>query len=289
MNILVTGSSGFIGSNLIHKLKNYNNLLTPSRNELDLFNSENVKYYLYKHKPECIVHLAANPNNKPDDNNPNLILSDNILGTHNLLYYAPPQCRFIFASTICVYGNSNTPPIESSLHNPTSSYGATKSACESLINVYTNQERIRGVSLRLCAVVGKGLTHGILYDFLRKIKEQKDYLEVFGNEPGSIKHFIHVDDVINAIIFMIDNPYITYPVNIVPDGLLSVKDIANLVIELTRSTKQIKWLGTQSVWRGDQNLLQASNQLMKNLGIYCVSSKSAMTKAIIENTNSYQI
>lgn len=283
--ILITGAHGFIGKHLTKVLTGVYTLYTPTRDEVDFDIESIVEAYMKNIKPDIIIHLAANPLNKPNDQQINAIIYDNVIGTHNLLYHAPEGCRFIFASSICVYGPTPIPPKEDALRRPTSLYGATKSACEDLINVYTHQGRIRGVSLRLCATVGTGLTHGILYDFIRKVKEPGDYLEVFGDEPGSIKPYLYINDAIDAILYMIVNPYITYPVNIVPEGLLSVKDIAEIVLRVNASDKKIKWLGSKSVWRGDEQLLQANNQLARSLGInFTCSSFLAMSNAIHINS-----
>jgi UDP-glucose 4-epimerase len=282
--VLITGGHGFMGRHLAEALAISHEVFTPTRKGVDLNVESIVKIYMKSVRPDVIIHLAANPNNKPNDSNINAIIHDNVLATHNLLYHAPEGCRFIFASSICVYGPTPLPPKEDAIRRPTSLYGATKSACEDLINVYTSQGRVRGVSLRLCATVGTRLTHGILYDFIRKVREPGDYLEVFGNTPGSVKPFLYISDAINSFVYMIDNPYITYPVNIVPQGLLSVKDIAEMLIRVYNSDKEIKWLGSGSVWRGDEQLLQANNELSESLKIgYSYSSEQAMYTAMLEN------
>lgn len=275
MKILITGGKGFIGQYLGVSLHNSSaEVIAPGREELDLTNSNQVAMWMGLHKPDVIVHLAACPTNKPDKNNPNKIIDDNILSTHNVCFHAPQGCRVIFASTISVYGKTTYPVHETDPKNPTTMYGVSKLCGEKIVSLYTQLGQINGVSLRFCAIVGSGMTHGMLHDWFKKIKLDTNELEVFGSRPGSIKPFLHIDDAVAALKFMIKNQYITYPVNICPDEMLSVEDVANILIESRHLPKKIKWLGDDVVWAGDVNVLQASNTLMKSIGIPCFNRTS---------------
>ena len=287
--ILITGGHGFMGKNLTkyfkRNLQEHIRVLTPSRDELDLIDSDAVAFYLGIYRPDVIIHLASNPNNKQDDQWPNAIIDDNIITTHNLCYHACFCPRFIFASTISVYGPTPYPVTENNPCNPGTMHGVTKLASEKIVELYTRQNKIKGISLRFCATVGPNMTHGMLFDFFRKVNLNSNDFEVFGNEPGSIKPFLHIDDAIKAINFMITNDYITFPVNILPNELLSAKQAANMVLNRFDSNKQIKWLGSNSIWAGDEQILQASNARMKEMGIKLLypNSFEAVYNAIKEH------
>lgn len=267
--MLITGAHGFIGTNLVNYIQRNViklDVLTPTREQLNLLDSAAVTLYLNTYKPDIIVHLASNPHNKPDIKNPNAILDDNILTTHNLCFNALNNCRFILASSISTYGPTPYPLSEIHTCNPSTMYGVTKLASEKIVELYTQQNKIRGVCLRFCATVGPNMTHGMLHDFFQKIKLDSTTFEVFGNEPGSIKPYLHIDDAIRAILFMILNDFITFPINVLPNELLSVKQIARMMLRYFKSNKTIEWLGSKSVWAGDIQVLQASNARIKELG-----------------------
>jgi len=290
MKILITGGSGFIGNRLRKRLPEHT-LLCPTRTDLRLCDATHVKTWMSQHQPECIIHLAADPNPKPDPEWPENIINNNVLITQLLCHYAPPDCRFIFASSVVVYGDTPYPFDEQQRCSPKTVYGATKLASEAIVNAYTQQQKIRGVSLRLCSTVGAGLTHGMLHDFIRKVQLDTKELEVFGDCPGSHKPAIYIKDVIKTIQFMIDNPYYTRPINVTSQGVVSVEWVAKTVMKMYDVHKPIKWLGSGSVWKGDDHLLQVSPSQLCNLGLNLksVDSNSAIILAIMEIQRSHNI
>ena len=266
MKILMTGSTGFIGKNLIEALKDKHELHCVSRNSpfpysCNLSNSELVKNLLYNIQPKVIIHLAGNPLPKLDENSPTSIIDDNIKTTLNLLHYAPSRCKFIFASSIVIYGSTTYRCGEKASFHPTNIYGVTKIASECLTQVY--QDNLDCITnLRLCATIGPNMNHGLCFDLLKKINNESPYLELLGDKPGSSKPYIHIKDVIQAIELAIDKD-IHGPYNVVPDDELTVEEVANLFLEYFKSKKEIKWLGREANWKGDNSVLKSSNIKLK--------------------------
>jgi UDP-glucose 4-epimerase len=255
--ILLTGHTGFIGKHLLRKLQSHyecsvigvsrSSLPTDNNLGCDLSDYKLVSSMMKFLEPDIVVHFAANPNTKQDDKNPSKILDDNIKATMNLLSCCKPSTKFIYASSVTVYGDQldNT---EESPVNPVSIYATTKLASENLVNYFTKHYEILGVNLRLCATIGTGSTHGMLHDFAKKIKEPGDFFHVFGNQPGSIKPFLHIEDLCNSVVHCIDdNLYGTY--NVCPSDNLSVESVAELFLKKFNSDKKIKWNGNS--WSGD--------------------------------------
>jgi UDP-glucose 4-epimerase len=154
MKALVTGSSGFIGRHLLRALgqderfqfvvglsrHNYSNVRCTGRVmevQCDIADERAVKTRLAAFKPDVIFHLAANPLTRVNEDDPCRITRDNVLLTHHMLEYAPPGCRFVYFSSAAVYGNNACLPVPEIAPSPSSVYGATKVAGESLVEAYT--------------------------------------------------------------------------------------------------------------------------------------------------------
>jgi UDP-glucose 4-epimerase len=277
MKILLTGKTGFLGRHLdkFFSEKDVELHATVRRIEdkngefdhvLDLTDRYAVKSLLNDVQPEVIIHFAANPTTRLDEDNPTLITTNNMVSTQNLVHYAPENCQFIFASSILVYGDTPHKVTERFCPNPTSVYGASKLGCEGIISAYTNMGRIRGCSLRLSATVGSGLTHGILYDFMRKIFSDEPEFTILGNDPGSKKPFSHVMDVAKAVELAIVYK-LTGKWNISPNDSVSARDIAELVMGISGIVKPITFLGESSTWAGDNKLLEIDGSAISELGL----------------------
>ena len=310
MRILVTGGTGFVGKHLVrhvraladfvndpleHEVKTVSRrrsdtivsetdktdffFYTPTGSDDmgfyqadsqhysgDLTNPDLVKRLFSYYKPDVISHLAGNPLVK----NPEGIFRDNVEVTQNLLTYCPKGCRFVFASSIVVYGDGSQHPkcTEYFLPNPTSEYGITKLASEHLVNMFTKRGRVRGVNLRLCATVGSGLTHGVIHDFIKKLQSDSDTLEVLGAKPGSTKPYLHVDDAVRAFMLMVGSgkSNLKGSWNVVPDNEVNIEQLANAVMVGVDIKKDIVWLGEGANWAGDNRYLCASNANIKSVG-----------------------
>jgi len=265
--ILITGATGFLGRHLLDYLYsdkvhlNTNSQIKTLKSRLNDING--IKAEIDEFQPNVVVHLAAIPIIKPNSEHPDEIIQTNINGTFNLINLVPDGCRFVFLSTITVYGDKPAylgQIYENTTLEPTSIYSVTKIACENLINVYSQQGKIDGYSLRLCATVGKYSTHGIVHDFVHKLRSENQYLEVLGDFPGSKKPFLYQSDACNAIIKTINclgGKHKEF--NICNWDNLTVYEIAKAVMEGLNIHKEIKWLGSAANWKGDNKLINCSN------------------------------
>lgn len=255
--VIVTGASGFLGKNLCNYITDhelirvYNNTKIENGWICDLTNKESVKMLIERSDPDIIVHCAADPSPKhPEDYEQ--FIKNHILTTVNLLENCKKNTKFIYISSVLVFGN-NFPIME-----PTNLYGACKSSCETICDVYGKLKNLKINIIRPCAIVGQRLTHGLLFDIQRKLRSDSLTLNLWGNEPGSIKPFVHVLDVCEWIKKCIEED-ITLPINAFPTDSISVKDIAQITMNALNIHKEIVW-ESDKVWIGDNSLIDTSKQ-----------------------------
>jgi UDP-glucose 4-epimerase len=294
---LVTGGAGFIGSHLTEKLLMENN----SAVVLDNFSSgsiRNIQHLLTNpavnvvkddlKKPkrlarivdacDMIYHLAANPEVRLGKTNPRTHYEENIQATFNLLETvrkAGTPKTVIFTSTSTVYGEAKRIPTPEDYAPliPISTYGASKLACEALITSYAHTFNHRALILRLANIVGARSNHGIITDFITKIKANPEQLEILG-DGNQEKSYMHISDCIEAIthlskVFSKETQRADI-FNVGSNDKVTVRQIARIVSE-EMNVPGIKQEFTGGVdggkgWKGDVKTMQLSIDKLLNTG-----------------------
>lgn len=275
--VLVTGDTGFIGSSLVKELCNKGYyVLGISRSEAK-FQHYNYKHYKHilnldggiacffeNHNFDYVYHFAANPIVK---NYKMTVTCNNVTTTHRILDDLEKvkfQGKLVFASSATVYGpHSTARSVRGNTYPNDSVYALSKKMSEDLILWYSNNYKIGKILIcRYCAHVGPGSTHGLVHDIVNKLKSDTLDLELFGNEPGSIKPFLHIEDSIRETIRLAET---TEGIcNISPNDNISVKEVAETIMEELSIKKPIKWLGEETTWPGDQKFVFLES-LCKNI------------------------
>jgi nucleoside-diphosphate-sugar epimerase len=255
--ITLTGASGFLGRNLLKKLSEHEVIQVYKNNKIeegwycDLSKKDSVQMLIERSNPEIIIHCAADAAAKHPENYKEF-LENHIISTVNLLEHCKPKTKFIYISSVLVFGN-HFPVME-----PTNLYGAAKLACEGFCEVYGKLKNLSINIIRPCAIVGQDMTHGLLFDVKRKLKSEDEKIEVWGKEPGSTKPFVHVDDVCDWVLKCI-NSNVTLPINCFPRDSISVKQVVEIGMSTLNIQKEIIW-DASKVWAGDNNVIDTSNQ-----------------------------
>jgi len=307
MSVLVTGGSGFVGRHLISRLYDYRGIFGPVItmgrssfnspfinkhyvNDLGFSNQREPEFYTVKNvmrnnDVKYIFHLASKATVKMQGNEPFEILNSNILSTQKICQWAPKGARVILASSVINYGDwmfqeeTVRPYGEEDKTDPTSIYGMTKRASESIVKYYTSTGQIRGVSARMCATVGRGLTHGVVYDFIHKILNNP-ILEALGDKPGSTKPYCYIDDLIDGLLLLAMKDT-TGEYNICPDDQINIEEVAKAVMTGLEVYREIEWLGESANWKGDNKLISVSNKKLKSHGwTPKCNSKQAIIRAV---------
>jgi UDP-glucose 4-epimerase len=108
--------------------------------------------------------------------------------------------EMVFASSSSVYGEPDEVPVGGEAPaRPVSVYGASKAACESLIHAYSKLYGIKAVVLRYANVVGPRLRRGVVYDFVVKLRKNRNELEILG-DGKQVRSYVYVDDAVEATV-----------------------------------------------------------------------------------------
>jgi len=309
--VLVTGGAGFIGSHLVDALV-ADGLPVVVLDNLSNGSLDNIKKNIggkdfvfvqadLLHKNilfdvvrgcDVIWHLAANPEVRLSSMIPDVHFNQNIWATYNLLEamrkdgHARVLC---FASTSTVYGEASkipTPEDYSPLE-PISIYGASKLACEALISSYAHTYGFRAVIYRLANIVGSRSGHGIIYDFVSKLRNDQKMLEILGDGTQT-KSYLHVSDCIEAMILGLKKSTGKVEVyNVGSEDKINVKSIADIVVE-EMGLKDVSYYFTGGVqggrgWLGDVKVMLLDITKLKSIGWRPkLDSASAIKKATRE-------
>ena len=203
-----------------------------------------------------VFHLAANSDIRSGSLKPTLDFRDTLL-TSLLLAEFLKEIKpnvVLFASSSAIFGTK-----ESSISSqdelipriPISSYGWSKLASESALTQACQEVASDILIVRFPNVVGGSVTHGILYDFKMKLRNNPDKLQVLGN-GSQTKPYIHVDDLVEVIVHMLEeNANRKLLVNIGPKDTLMVREIVDIVREITGLHFDIQYQLSDSGWEGD--------------------------------------
>jgi len=293
LGILITGGAGFIGSHLVDALMVrrattcvLDNFSTGRVNNLEHW-MKNRSFKLIRgdlldpadvgkaiKNSEVVFHLAANPEVRVGSTNPDVHFKQNVVATHNLLEAVRRSDVEIvgFTSTSTVYGEASeipTPEDYSPLL-PISVYGASKLACEALLISYSHTYGIKVIVYRLANIVGPRSRHGVIWDFMRKLRKNPKKLEILG-DGTQIKSYLHAGDCIDAMLLGLEKARSKVAIyNVGSEDQVDVGSIARIVVE-EMGLKNVKFEFTGGVeggrgWIGDVKNMFLDVGRLKQLG-----------------------
>lgn len=298
-NTLITGGCGFIGSHLSEELDTTDNnifIVDDMSNgeiahasdgvedvyECDLTDYDSTEKVIRDVQPDVIYHLAAKSNVRSDgvgtgQFNHNTKITSNIVRVGHKVGY--PDIAFASSST--VYGHPDEVPVdeESSL-NPESYYGAGKIGSESILRTYENQTDANVNIFRLANIVGGRLRGAVIPDFIEKLFEDSEELEILGNGK-QMKSYMHVEDCVNAMLHIQGSD--TTVVNIGVETTTTVDRIADIVSEEMQVQPSYNYTGGSKGWTGDVPKIKMDVHHMESLGYNPeMTSDQAVRKAAEE-------
>ena len=307
MTILISGGAGFIGPNLIgrliqagHEVAVADNLSRGRRENLgaevhlivvDLARADSIEIVaqaLHGRRVSEIWHLAANSDIPAGVEHPGVDLRDTFLSTFHLLELSRRLGvrQFRFASSSAVYGDCGGQQIAETLGPllPISNYGAMKLASEAQISAAAESFVERASIFRFPNVVGTPATHGVLLDFVRKLRRDPSHLKVLGDGTQQ-KAYLHVTDLVDAMLFASVRQTPRRDVlNIGPvDDGVTVRWIAEQVCARIAPGAKIVYGTGNKGWVGDVPQFRYCTDKLHGLGWQPrLDSESAVLRAIDE-------
>ena len=288
--IFVTGGAGFIGSHLIDRLVSEGNHVTAYDNlasgkvqwikhhfgkngfnhiEADLLDFETLNQAIKGH--DVIWHLGANTDIRQGHVIRDLDLNNNITATRNVLeaMLANRVDSIVFTSSATVYGDAPPTPMSENTGPllPISLYGSSKLACEGMISAYCHLFGIRAWIFRFANVVGANMGHGVIYDFIQKLKQNPKELEILGDGKQE-KPFFLVEDCIEGMLCAFNNSNQQYDIyNLGCETYTSINKVAQKVVtKMGLQNVKFKYTGGKRGWPGDVPVLHYDVSKMRNLG-----------------------
>ncbi|MEM3738440.1 MAG: NAD-dependent epimerase/dehydratase family protein, partial [Thermoplasmata archaeon] len=254
MRCLVTGGAGFIGSHLVDALVAKGEEVTVIDN-LSGGRIEYIKEHIDSNRVkfihgdlldrevtaqaaegvEIVFHLAANPDIRHGTANPDVDLKQGVVATHNLLEVMRQKevKRIVFASSSVVYGEAKKIPTPEDYGPliPISLYGAAKLGAEGFITAYCGSYGFQCWIYRFANVVGARGTHGVIVDFINKLKRNPKELEILGNGKQT-KSYLSVEDTVSGMLFGLEHANEQVNIfNLGSDDWINVTRIAEIVVE----------------------------------------------------------
>ncbi len=242
---------------------------------------------------DTVFHLAANPDIAKAVTQPDIDFWEGTYLTQNVLEAMRVNSvpRIFYTSGSGVYGENPSVAFAEDYGPciPISTYGASKLACEGLIAAYCHMFELVGRAFRFANVVGPRQTHGVGYDFVRRLKADPTRLRILGDGTQK-KSYIHVEDVLAAIDLAAERANGNYAMfNVATDDYITVAEIADLAVKvsgLTPSETKYEFTGGDRGWKGDVPVVRFDCSKIRALGWKAKrSSAEAVTdamKAMIE-------
>jgi UDP-glucose 4-epimerase len=222
---------------------------------------------------DAVIHLASNPDIARAATDPAVDFDQGTLLTHHVVeaMRISGTNRILYASGSGVYGDLGEHEAEEDFGPliPVSTYGASKLAGEALIASYCHMFGLTGRAFRFGNVVGPHQTHGVGFDFVRRLIDAPDRLEILGDGSQS-KSYIHVFDIIRAVLLAHEvEPSIFQVYNVATDDYITVTEIAELAIGcvgLDRGSVTLQYTGGDRGWKGDVPIVRLNTDRIRALG-----------------------
>ena len=287
----VIGGAGFIGSHFVERLLREGKTVSVVDNfcsgsielldkmienpnlqvfECDVENTSDLTSAIQNSR--VVIHLASNPDIAKAAIDPRIDFTQGTVLTESVAEASRLSGiqKILYASGSGVYGDAGAEVLtELSQLRPISTYGASKLAGEALLASYAYMFGIHTTAFRFANVVGPRQTHGVGYDFVRRLSRNSRELTILGDGQQD-KSYVHVTDVVNAVLSFAKIDETAFDVyNISTRDSLSVNQIAKIVLEVLSidvSSIEISYTGGTRGWKADVPVVKLDPSKIENKG-----------------------
>jgi UDP-glucose 4-epimerase len=238
---------------------------------------------------DVVIHLASNPDIARAATEPDIDFWQGTALTQAVVeaMRVTSAKRILYASGSGVYGDLGTHEISEAQGSllPISTYGASKLAGEALIASYVFMFGLSGCAFRFGNVVGPRQTHGVGFDFARRLLDDPSQLRILGDGSQS-KSYVYISDIVAAVMLAHEQAAAAYDVfNVATPDTITVREIAELAVEcvgLLRERVRFEYTGGDRGWKGDVPIVRLNAEKIRGLGWLCRhSSREALRRAML--------
>ncbi len=288
MHCIVTGGAGFIGSHLVDLLLSRGDSVTVIDSMVAgrMMNLEHNIGALacFKHADllgdgwqdlfagaDRVYHIAADPDVRGSARKSFEVYQNNVTATVRVLEAMKEHGvkEIVFTSTSTVYGEADVIPTPENYAPmvPISIYGASKLACEAMISAYAATYGMKAWVYRFANIIGSRSTHGVIYDFVQKLRKDPAQLEILGDGRQS-KSYLAVENCVAAMVYApIVSDGTLNVFNIGSEDWVSVRRIAELIVEeMDLKNVSFTFTGGDRGWVGDVPMMRLSVEKLKATG-----------------------
>jgi UDP-glucose 4-epimerase len=314
---IVVGGAGFIGSHFVDRLLGdpataavtvYDNFSSGRRWHIeahagdrrfsvvkgDVKDLETLTKAMAGH--DTAIHLASNPDIAKAATQPDVDFYEGTFLTHQVVeaMRRSGARTILYASGSGVYGDMGDVEAneQHAVGEPISTYGASKLAGEALISAYSFMFGLRGRAFRFGNVVGPHQTHGVGFDFVRRLLKDPSQLAILGDGRQS-KSYIHIEDVIEGVLTAHRAAGAAYNVfNVATGDYITVTEIAELAVEcvgLPPGSVKFTYTGGDRGWKGDVPIIRLATDRIRGIGWRCKrSSREALRAAMLTMADEFR-